>query len=758
MPLKSRKGPTADRKTPEKEQFLIEHYNTMSRKELAQALHESPRWVKRQLRILASTGKITHKNPPPEITLNESAWSENIKQRAIELRTKYLKPTHFITKALKKEFNFDINTGALQYWFDKFGTVGKTKQEWLKEYLSKELAIELLDKSYFMIDISNYLKEKHDVYVSDDLILTHMQKMDLPSQKLKRIADIRAKAQTFSKEWLNQEIQAHSGLRILGEKMGVSKTVIMNRLNEENLSLIKHRKIWSLNLENLRDNLLKIEPIPAGSIPKEDIHQMFLGWLAGDGHLDTNGRFVVNHSLAQLDYICLKAKILGNNLSNICTVPQKVSDKYYGGKEQINLSFPNFERYCEYLNEDGSKNYEKILSELNPLGWACYFMDDGSFYNTDSIKTIMSMHHKLADKFENKFMYGKKIQSTQLEIKGIDSQYIIPGMQYKINKPAGEYWEKYYKDLFNPTLKCDLDLCFVNTYTIDRNPLLLHDTINYYHKRGFPYFKISDDYIRKEFSSLLSLDTSYFWRDTSVLKYITTGNSIFKHFMPHMVEAKYRGVSPIKTFDNYQMFLKVIEYTLKRNKSILPDYIYESLIYFNGGVVGFPCTVAKAIVTKFTNKDDIVVDPCAGWGGRLLGTKACDRQYFGFEPWEKTYVCLNEMSKFLNLTNVAIENSNFNLGKAPNKCHLIFTSPPYIDLEIYGKPLNIENWKELMRDIFKYAENCLIPGGHLILNISRNLKALLPETNLNIKEPLYWYTSTRKRNIEEAEILYIWSK
>lgn len=51
---------------------------------------------------------------------------------------------------------------------------------------------------------------------------------------------------------------------------------------------------------------------------------------------------------------------------------------------------------------------------------------------------------------------------------------------------------------------------------------------------------------------------------------------------------------------------------------------------------------------------------------------------------------------------------------------LVFTSPPYLDLEDYdGGPVYATpgEWGEFMGLVIKRAYECLVPGGHLVLNL-----------------------------------------
>jgi hypothetical protein len=745
-----KKGITASRVSPEKIQFIIDNYSILTRSEIAQQLKESPRWIKRQIKYLAENNSIVLKQPPPEYLLSESDWTEEIKNRIIELKQKFLKSNIEITKLLTSEFNFKIKPGTLQFWIEKLNIQSWTKQDWMKEHLPKLLAEKLINEDFRISDISKYLKKEFDVYISEDLIHLHLNNIGVKNLRWKKIDEVNLKSQQFSKKWIEERLNGHVGIISLSKEMGVSKTLLMKRIKEEDLKILKHRKIWSKNLEILRDRLLEVSPIE--NIPPEDFHQMILGWLLGDGHIDENGRIVINHSLSQIDYLYLKTRILKKYLTNIVTVPaHHFSGSILGGSEQLGISCPGFSDYIKYCNSDGSKNLEKIISELNPLGWACYYMDDGS--NSITYKVI-SMSETNAKYFENKYNFEKYIGQGQLIIKNIDSFYYIPGMAYKFDETKDSYWKKYLPELFTPNISTDLDLSLVKSYHIN-SPVIVKAT-EYYQKRGFPYFKISDDYLQKEFNGLKNFNTTYLWRTPQILRNLYLGNNIFKHFMTHMVEAKYRGISPKETFDNFMLLTKVLEYSLKTNKSILPDFLFNNLIFFNGGVVGFPCAVAKAIVEKFSKKNAIIVDPCAGWGGRLLGSVTADRKYVGFEPWDKTINGLKNIIDYFKITSATINNSIFDLNQAPPSCDLIFTSPPYINLEIYGKPIPIDEWKSLIQDIFSYAQKALKKDGYLILNIPKTLESFFPETILKKEPSIYWYTSARAR--KNPETLYVWKQ
>jgi tRNA1(Val) A37 N6-methylase TrmN6 len=82
----------------------------------------------------------------------------------------------------------------------------------------------------------------------------------------------------------------------------------------------------------------------------------------------------------------------------------------------------------------------------------------------------------------------------------------------------------------------------------------------------------------------------------------------------------------------------------------------------------------------------VVFDPCAGWGGRLLGAVSYGAKYIAFEPNNKTYGSLNALVDFLGIRKsvTLICDDALNMGKydLPH-ADMVLTSPPYYDLEVY---------------------------------------------------------------------------
>jgi hypothetical protein len=164
--------------------------------------------------------------------------------------------------------------------------------------------------------------------------------------------------------------------------------------------------------------------------------------------------------------------------------------------------------------------------------------------------------------------------------------------------------------------------------------------------------------------------------------------------MPHFYDVKnYKGVS-VRSLINQEIMEKALITNLSMHSTPYKSEI-RRMVTMTGGlgnVTKYRTNTSKAIVQFFDAKR--VLDPCTGWGGRLLGTlaAAADTEYVGCEPDPKTAEGLRQI-----LADPAIpasvrvrgqiiekpaEEAMAEIALLP-KFDLILTSPPYFNLEIY---------------------------------------------------------------------------
>lgn len=201
-------------------------------------------------------------------------------------------------------------------------------------------------------------------------------------------------------------------------------------------------------------------------------------------------------------------------------------------------------------------------------------------------------------------------------------------------------------------------------------------------------------------------------------------------------------LTPIDIF-NDKALLKDL---LKDYDSITDEKFRELLRGYPGvqTISNFRPTTAQCIYDIFlrdieADKTAVVWDPCAGFGGRMLGAIKSEKVglYIADEPSIKTYVGLNKVldnikkqDSLLNTTvdihNSTMENDGL-ISKLENRIDMVFTSPPYYDVEKYTnedtqsfiKFNTKQKWLEgFLRVLCMKAYKCLKYGGKFILNIN----------------------------------------
>ena len=209
---------------------------------------------------------------------------------------------------------------------------------------------------------------------------------------------------------------------------------------------------------------------------------------------------------------------------------------------------------------------------------------------------------------------------------------------------------------------------------------------------------------------------------------VTTGMKLCEHFFPNFYDIENtKGL----TFKGLWKDINNLEKILRWNRK---SHSYPYLSELKRGI--YFCGLGLAKSTMFrphlakmicdAKDGEYVLDPCAGWGGRMLGAVASGKGYVGFEPNDETYNNLNELVNYLKLPNVILYNDvaeNMNKYDFPNP-DIILTSPPYYNLEIYSDKGsendydNYESWREgWLKDVILKSLGHLNRGGWSCWNV-----------------------------------------
>jgi len=202
-------------------------------------------------------------------------------------------------------------------------------------------------------------------------------------------------------------------------------------------------------------------------------------------------------------------------------------------------------------------------------------------------------------------------------------------------------------------------------------------------------------------------------------------------YMPHRFNARNvdSDFSALSAFNDDDRFRKALRFCLKGEKPNLKRSAVRSVLTsLNRTPVQFRPAVAKALVEAYTQPGGIVLDPCAGWGGRFLGTLVIGRKYVGVEPVKTTTDALwrmgSRLSEFLEIDRSSFQLYESQIQTMPDgfvKADMAFTSPPYWTKEVYegNSPVPLDQWVEdFLCSLFAKVKTCLSVGAVFAVNIA----------------------------------------
>ena len=253
------------------------------------------------------------------------------------------------------------------------------------------------------------------------------------------------------------------------------------------------------------------------------------------------------------------------------------------------------------------------------------------------------------------------------------------------------------------------------------------------------------------------------------------GNPFLYHFQfKNLIKCHREGGDTIYDIYNDKVkWDKLIDSAKKRNRGgrTAAGNVYECFRINLGSVVMFKSTTAKYLYQKYNATS--VLDPTAGWGGRMLGAWALGIDYTGIDTNTNMKSAYDGMIEMLNNKTPAIFEqpklemlwqSALDVDFSNIDYDFVLTSPPYVNLEIYEHMEPWESDEKFYVDFFiplwqKCMDN-IKPGGTICFNISPKMyedavSFGLPvcEDEEDLKQQLGQQTGKKKQ-----DKIYIWFK
>jgi hypothetical protein len=210
-----------------------------------------------------------------------------------------------------------------------------------------------------------------------------------------------------------------------------------------------------------------------------------------------------------------------------------------------------------------------------------------------------------------------------------------------------------------------------------------------------------------------------------------SGHKLLDHHMPHFWSVtNAKGVS-VRSMMSVDSLRKAILLNAQMHSTPYKSEIRRTLVLSGGlaSVTKYRASVSKHLVKKYGATS--VLDPCIGWGGRMIGALAAGATYTGCEPDPNTFRGLQgilaDIQRTADIRNVPAEVCLPTLPTA--SVDMILTSPPYYTLELYTageqsvKPnMSWEDWVQTwLRPVILECLRCLRPSGHSCWSV-KNIK------------------------------------
>lgn len=243
----------------------------------------------------------------------------------------------------------------------------------------------------------------------------------------------------------------------------------------------------------------------------------------------------------------------------------------------------------------------------------------------------------------------------------------------------------------------------------------------------FPTRQVSESELRRDFA-LLQASTTRIDSGHVVGKPVA-GIVLCDYFFGHRFDASYEQLSSVRTaWHTPELLRKAIRFQIAVGDPLRAINVYRAL----RGIVKTPSNfrpgVAKALVEHFCPHPGLVLDPCAGYGGRAAGVLAARRSYVGVDPHPQAGQAFTGLFSFLKSEEGQFYNQPFEeVDLSGLQADMLLTSPPYFHAERYSCDptqswVRYKTWEvwvaKFLRVLIEKSFAHLKSGGCFCLNVA----------------------------------------
>ena len=245
------------------------------------------------------------------------------------------------------------------------------------------------------------------------------------------------------------------------------------------------------------------------------------------------------------------------------------------------------------------------------------------------------------------------------------------------------------------------------------------------------------------------------------------GNPILYHFMiDALCQVRLKNGSFKELMDSEElredMWVKANKYANGCRENNLPMRLFEMWRRMNGTIAFFKPTTAMYVYNKYGATS--VLDPCAGWGGRMLAAWALDIKYIGFDTNPTLRDPYTEMMLELPRSDGELTigfESSLEADFSEIDYDFVLTSPPYLNLEVYPGMTPFESKAKFYKDfLIPLIDKCrknIKTGGKVCFNISppmyKDLTKVFKYEEATEAVPLL---QQKTQGRDKGDMIYVW--
>lgn len=306
-----------------------------------------------------------------------------------------------------------------------------------------------------------------------------------------------------------------------------------------------------------------------------------------------------------------------------------------------------------------------------------------------------------------------------------------------------------------------------------------------FREMGFPYPSYTDNDALKAIGMVVGTK-NLINEDGCIKQGGPAGNDWLLSFFPNFFECRHdRNPSARQMYDEKleHIVWDIMQHDPDKEPTagLLRAYLME-----HERLTGFRPVVARQIYDRHCPENAAVLDPCGGWGGRMLGAYCSDKvvQYDCVEASRQTANGLVRLSNELDRL-VIKKQSSVKFGAFEDvfveygKYDAVFTSTPYYRKEYYSddpeqscnRYVEYDAWIDgFLRPFVEKSKQCLKNGGKLIVNIDdvkignniyplkSDFVKLVESCGLRHVETMHMNYRNRYINMTHEEPIYVYIK